>query len=301
MAESGTMMKNNMLKALLLASRPKTLPAAFAPVIIGSAMAFADGRGHSLSAIVAAVAAVLIQIGTNYANDYFDYFSGADSTGRLGPTRATQAGLATPGTMKKAFIITFIIAILFGFYLVYRAGWPVVVIGLSSILFGVLYTTGPFPLGYHGLGDIFVFIFFGLVAVAGSYYVQALRLTAEAVIAGIAPGMLSVAILTVNNLRDITADAKAAKKTLVVRFGAGFGLAEYLACFLCAAIVPIILVLRTGGHFFSLTSILSLALAVPSIKILLSSQPGVIYNRVLADTGKILLLYSILFSIGWML
>ena len=295
------MTKKNVLNALFLASRPKTLPAAVAPVIIGSAMAFADGRGHWLSAIVAAIAAVLIQIGTNYANDYFDYFSGADRTGRLGPTRATQAGLVKPATMKKAFVITFILAILLGFYLVYRAGWPVVVIGLSSILFGVLYTTGPFPLGYHGLGDIFVFLFFGLVAVSGTYYVQALLLTPEAVIAGVAPGLLSTAILTVNNLRDFAADTKAAKKTLVVRFGAVFGLAEYLACFICAAIVQIILVLLSNGHFFSLVSILSLTMAVPSVKILISRQPGVIYNRVLADTGKILLLYSILFSIGWIL
>ena len=196
-------MQASRLKIWITASRPKTLWAAFSPVIIGTAMAYGEGKVHWLSAFLAAVGAILIQIGTNFSNDYYDYFRGVDKKERLGPLRVTQAGLVKPETMKRATILIFSLAFISGLYLIYRGGWPVLIIGLLSILFGILYTAGPYPLGYNGLGDIFVLIFFGLVAVGGTYYVQALEINKLVLLAGLSPGLFSTAILTVNNLRDI--------------------------------------------------------------------------------------------------
>ncbi len=285
----------------LLASRPKTLPAAISPVIIGTAMAFYDGRLHILSALLAAAGALLIQIGTNFANDYFDFFKGVDDKDRLGPLRATQAGLVDPQKMKRAFIIVFLSASLAGGYLVYRGGWPVVIIGALSILCGIAYTGGPYPLGYNGLGDLFVLIFFGPVAVGGTYYVQALEINRIVLLAGLAPGLLSVAILTVNNLRDIYTDKKAGKKTLPVRFGENFARWEYLLCLILSCLIIIPLILQTRAHFLSLSVFIILLPAVPSIKIIFKIKPGIIFNKVLAGTGQLLFIYSILFSIGWIL
>jgi len=284
-----------------MASRPKTLWAALSPVIIGTAMAYGADGFHLYSAIVALFGALMIQIGTNFANDYFDFKKGIDQKGRLGPTRVTQTGLVSPSTMKKAIVIAFCMASLAGIYLVWRGGLPIVVIGLLSILFGVLYTGGPYPLGYNGLGDIFVLIFFGPIAVGGTYYVQVLDISSESIIAGFAPGLFSVAILTVNNLRDIKSDTIAGKKTLQVRFGEEFSRFEYLFCILLSASVPVFLYYWEGTHPFSTISILIIPLALPSIRrvFILSSSPE--FNDVLSVTGKLLLLYSILFSIGWML
>lgn len=289
------------MKIWILAARPKTLWAAVAPVLIGTAMAFADGKAHWLSAILAGVGAVLIQIGTNFANDYFDYRHGADEGERLGPTRATQAGLVTPAEMKRAFILTFALAVLAGLYLIYRGGWPILAIGIFSIIFGILYTGGPFPLGYYGLGDLFVLIFFGLVAVGGTYYVQALSINRLVILAGLAPGLFSTAILTVNNLRDIHTDRLAGKKTLAVRFGETFARMEYLFSVLFAGIIPIILFFLSAGHRYVLAATLILLMAIPSLKTVLTETPGKIFNQTLAETGKLLFYYSVLFSIGWIL
>ena len=215
-------------KIWLLASRPKTLWASISPVVIGTAMAYADGKFHWLSAVVALTAAVLIQIGTNIANDYFDYKRGVDAGERLGPLRVTQAGLVKPETVKAAFIIVFSLAFLLGFYLIWRGGYPILIIGLLSVLFGILYTGGPFPLGYTGLADLFVLIFFGPIAVGGTYYVQALAIKPTIIIAGFSPGLLATAILTINNLRDIKTDRRAGKKTLAVRFEANFAKIEHV-------------------------------------------------------------------------
>lgn len=292
---------NSPLSVWILAARPKTLPAAVAPVLIGTAIAFDAGKVHWLSAILAAFGALMIQIGTNFANDYFDHLHGADHQDRLGPTRVTQAGMVKPQTMKLATTVVFGLAFLSGIYLVYRGGWLILVIGLLSILFGILYTGGPFPLGYHGLGDIFVFVFFGLVAVGGTYYVQALALPPKVLIAGVAPGLYSTAILTVNNLRDIVSDGAAGKKTLAVRFGSQFARLEYLLSLFIASLVPVILYLLTFEHFYALAASLVFFLAIPSMKIIFREPPGIIFNRVLASTGKLLLIYSLLFSLGWVL
>ena len=289
------------LKPWIIAARPKTLWAAVSPVIIGTAIAFDDGKFHFLSAFIALLGAILLQIGTNYANDYYDYIKGSDTKERLGPTRATAAGLVRPQSMKRAFILVFALAAILGSYLIYRAGLPVVVIGVLSILFAITYTAGPFPLGYNGLGDIFVFIFFGLVAVGGTYYVQALEINSTVVLAGIAPGLFSTAILTVNNLRDIHQDKESGKKTLAVRFGVRFARAEYVLCFVGACLMPVILVFMTKTHFYSLFSVVIIFMAIPSFKIILKEQPSKKFNSVLVQTGKMLLLFSILFSVGWIL
>ncbi|MCP4229209.1 MAG: 1,4-dihydroxy-2-naphthoate octaprenyltransferase, partial [bacterium] len=177
---------------------------------------------------------LLIQVATNFVNDYADFKKGTDDNTRIGPLRVTQAGLVTPTQMKRAIGTVFFITTLIGLYLVYRGGWPVVVIGLLSMISGALYTAGPYPLGYHGLGDIFVLIFFGPVALAGTYYVQALSVDWVIITAGFAPGFLSAAILTVNNLRDMEGDKKSGKKTLAVRFGRNFAMNEYFYSLLAA-------------------------------------------------------------------
>ena len=294
-------MKTSPMSVWVLASRPKTLWAAVAPVIIGSAMAFSAGKGHLFSAILAGLSAIFIQIGTNFANDYFDFVRGADQKGRLGPTRVTQAGLVKPVVMKRATVLVFGLAVLAGIYLIWRGGWPVLIIGILSILFGILYTAGPYPLGYNGLGDIFVLIFFGVVAVSGTYYVQALEINALVILAGLSPGLFSMAILTVNNLRDVQSDIKAGKLTLAVRFGENFARWEYLLSVLIACLIPILLFFLTNSHLYALAASLVFVAAIPSIKTIFEQKPGIIFNQVLATTGKLLLIYSLLFSIGWVL
>ena len=283
------------------AARPKTLPAAAAPVIMGTAMAFHDGFVFLPAALAALIGALLIQIGTNLANDYFDYLKGADNKKRLGPTRATQGGLVSPDAMKWAFILTFTLAFVIGLFLIFRGGWPILFIGLASILFGILYTGGPYPLGYNGLGDIFVLIFFGPVAVGGTYYVQALEINHVVLLAGLAPVLISTAILTVNNLRDINTDANAGKRTLAVRFGAGFAKIEYILSIIAACLLPLLLIYLTRENFYSVLTLFALIPAVPGIKAVLGNEHGVALNKVLADTGKMLFVYSIIFSVGWII
>jgi 1,4-dihydroxy-2-naphthoate octaprenyltransferase len=292
----------------VLAARPKTLSAAFAPVIIGTSIAYADQLAiHWPSFAAALLGALLIQIGTNFANDYFDFQKGADTGHRVGPTRATQAGLVTPGTMRRAYKIAFSLALIPGTYVVWRGGWPFVVIGLASIAAGILYTGGPFPLGYLGLGDLFVLIFFGPVAVCGTYYLHALEWTpvvignspVDVIIAGLAPGLVSVAILTVNNLRDIEQDRAAKKRTLVVRFGPSFAKIEYIAAIAVAGVViPLYFFVSTRQTVFLATPAVIALSAVRPVRTILFEQ-GPALNQVLSATGKILLAFSIVFSLGW--
>jgi len=294
-------MTRSRLSVWALAARPKTLWVAVAPVLIGTAMAFEAKAGYWPSALAALVAAVSIQIGTNFANDYFDFKKGADQHERLGPTRMTQAGLIKPDSMRTAAIIAFSLALLFGLYLVWRGGWPIAVIGLLSILFGIMYTGGPYPLGYHGLGEIFVLVFFGPVAVGGTYYVQALDINSIVLLAGLPPGLFSVAILTVNNLRDIESDRLAGKKTLAVLFGRTFARMQYLLSIVVATLLPVFFYLTTHRHFFSSLTLLVLLAAVPAVKTVFGKTDGPALNNVLATTGKLLLLYSVIFSVGWLI
>ncbi len=285
----------------VLAARPKTLWASASPIIIGAAMAYEAGRGHLWSALAALFAGVLLQVGANFANDYIDHAKGVDTDERLGPIRVTQAGMVTPSAMKIATAVVFTLAFLAGVYLVYRAGWPIVIVGLSSILFAFLYTGGPYPLGYHGWGDLFAFLFYGPVATAGTFYVQALAVTPEAIIAGCAPGLFSVAILTVNNLRDIDSDARSGRKTLAVRFGRAFAQREYALALLAATVVvPVYLLLTTPGKPQLLICALSVIAAIPLIRSV-NRDTGKVLNYTLAATGKLELMYAVLFSIGWLL
>jgi 1,4-dihydroxy-2-naphthoate octaprenyltransferase len=282
------------------AARLRTLPAALAPVLIGTALAVADGGFHAPAALAALLGALLIQIGTNYANDYFDFVNGADTDARVGPSRATQAGLVAPSAMKMAFILTFALMIPVVAYLTWRAGWPVVAIGVSSVISGILYTGGPRPLGYMGLGDLFVLVFFGPVAVGGTYFVQTLAISPEILVAGLAPGLLSCAILVVNNLRDIESDATVGKNTLAVRFGPGFARGEYLLTLIGGALTPLVLLVMTGEHAAAL---LACAVLLPGIPVMRSmmTQSGAALDPNLGRTGKLLVLYSVLFSVGWVL
>ncbi|MFH1762184.1 MAG: 1,4-dihydroxy-2-naphthoate polyprenyltransferase [bacterium] len=289
------------LKTWFLASRPKTLWAAISPVIIGTAMAYSDNAMHLTSALAALFGAIMIQIATNFANDYYDYVLKADNSNRKGPLRVTQAGLVKPCTMRRAFIITYGIAALAGIYLISRGGRPVVIIGLASIIAGILYTGGPLPYGYVGLGEVFVLLFFGLAAVGGTYYVQTLAINKVILIAGLGPGLLSVAVLTVNNLRDLDSDKKAKKKTLAVRFGAAFARMEYVISVVAGCTIPLALFLITGRHRLCLLTLLIVLPAIPCIKTVFISNSGEELNRVLAITGKFLFLFSILFSLGWIL
>lgn len=288
-------------KIWLLAARPKTLWAAIAPVLMGTALAANDRAFHWPSAFVALIGAILIQIGTNYANDYFDFLKGADAGKRLGPTRATQAGQVQPQQMRLAFILVFALAMLLGIYLVWRGGWPVVAIGLASIFFGVLYTATPYALAYLGIADLFVLVFFGPVAVGGTYYVQTLTIEPYILIAGLAPGLISMAILVVNNLRDIETDRAAGKKTLAVRFGKQFTQAEYILCLLAACLISLWLSIAHDLPIALGIVFLILPAGISSIKTVFNPGEGVILNRVLAGTGKLLLLYCVLFSAALLL
>lgn len=267
--------------------------------MIGSALAAGDHAFHATYALLALAGAVLVQIGTNYCNDYFDFKKGADTVHRVGPVRATQAGLVTPRAMATATAVVFALAALVCVAMVARAGWPMLVVGAVSVLCGVLYTAGPVPLAYVGLGDLFVLVFFGPVAVAGTYYVQALALPVHAVVAGIAPGLLSVAILTVNNLRDIETDRVAGKRTLAVRLGKGFARSEYAACLIGAALVPLALFVAIGRAGGILGSVILLpgVLAIRRV----GSDEGAALNPMLGRTALLLLAYSVLFSLGWLL
>ena len=282
----------------ILAIRPKTLPASIAPVMIGAAMAYGDGDFHILSAIVCLLAALLIQIGTNLANDYFDFKKGAD-VNRVGPIRVTQAGLIKPEAVFKATIIVFILALFACGYLVYQGGLTIAVIALAAIVSGILYTAGKKPLGYLGLGELFVFIFFGPVAVGGTYYIQTLDLNGAVVLGGFGPGFLSCAILAVNNLRDIEGDRKVGKMTLAVRFGKEFAMGEYLFCILAATISPFLIFLITKDHLGMLSASIVGFLAIGTVRIVMANSQADALNFALASTGRWLLLYSVLFSIGW--
>ena len=288
-------------KIWLLAARPKTLWAGIAPVIIGGALAYDTGVFHVASFVFALTGSVLLQIGANFANDLFDFLKKTDDSERIGPLRVTQAGLVSSGEMKMATIAVFSLALIVGIYLVCRGGLPIVIIGLSSILFGVLYTGGPYPLGYLGLGDILVLIYYGPVAVCGTYYVITLDFNPALILAGIPPGMLSTAILTVNNLRDIESDKRSDKRTLAVRFGRQFARVEYIFMLAGAALFPVIIYLLKNAHPWSMFSVIILIPGGVAIRKVMTETSGEILNGVLADTGRILAMFAVLFSIGWLL
>jgi 1,4-dihydroxy-2-naphthoate polyprenyltransferase len=226
------------------AARPRTLPAAVAPVMIGSALAWHDGAFDGVAAAICLGFALLVQVGTNFANDYYDFVHGADTAERVGPRRAVAAGLISPATMKRAMAATFAAAFALGLSLIAWGGPWLLAIGVASILCGIAYTGGPWPLGYHGLGDVFVFIFFGLVAVGATYFVQTGGWTIDAFIVSVPVGLLAANILVVNNYRDVETDAAAGKRTLVVRFGRGAARGQFAGSLAVAFAAPLVLLAR---------------------------------------------------------
>lgn len=286
----------------LLASRPKTLAAAVGPVAMGWAMAHGGGMFHLPSAAAALTAAVLIQVMTNFINDYSDFATGVDGSDRVGPMRVTQAGLVTPGEMKNAILLLLGMLLVLGAYLVYRGGWPILLIGLLSLIFAYLYSAGPAPLSHLGIADLFVLIFFGPVAVAGTYYVQALSWDPAPVLAGLAPGLFSVAILTVNNLRDLESDRQSGKRTLAVRLGVQGARFQYAVCLIVASLIPVAVIfgLDCYEESRSLAACATLVFAAPVIRQVLEAK-GPVLNHSLAATGRLLLIFSGLFSLGWIL
>lgn len=288
-------------QAWILATRPKTLPAAIGPVLIGSALAFADDCFSLYPALAALAVAMLLQIGVNLANDYFDHVKGIDTDDRLGPLRVTQSGLIVSHKVKRAMVLTFTLAALCGVYLITVGGWPVVLIGGAAILSALAYSGGPFPLASHGLGDLFVFIFFGLVAVCGTYYVQCLTVTWMAILAAAAVGLFITAILVVNNLRDIESDRKAGKHTLGVLLGQRGTKWEFILLLTGAYIFPFIIWIGGWEPFWILLPLLSLPLAVALAREVwyCTIDPGL--NQTLSRTAKLSLIYCILLALGLVL
>jgi len=291
--------QNRLSKAQIwiLAARPKTLPAAAASVILGSSLAIKDGNFAFFPALAALSISLLLQIGANLANDLFDYQRGADTNQRLGPLRVTQAGLLTSAQVRLGMIVVFGLSILLGSYLAWVAGWVVVVIGVSAIFAALAYTGGPFPFGYHSLGDLFVLVFFGFAAVCGTYYVQTHSMAISVIWAGFAMGLMITNILVVNNLRDIETDRIAGKVTLAVRLGVDGSRLEYLACLTIAYAIPIILTLTDKSYSGSFFTWLSTPLAVKSFQEL-SKLAGSSLNQTLAGTARLALIYALLFSFG---
>lgn len=279
------------------ATRPRTLSAAMAPVLVGTALAAHDGRFDLGAATLCLIFALLIQVGTNFANDYYDFIKGADTAARVGPTRAVAAGLVRPEVMRRAMVGVFAAAFFAGLGLVAWGGPWLIVIGVASIACGVAYTGGPFPLGYNGLGDVFVFIFFGLVAVGATYFVQAGRLTTEAVVAGVPIGLLAANILVVNNYRDVETDTVAGKRTLVVRLGRGASRAQFNASLFVALAIPIWFWAR-GFSVWCLLPLLLAPVAWGQARRLRDSRTPAELIALLGDTGKLLAAFAGLFALG---
>jgi 1,4-dihydroxy-2-naphthoate octaprenyltransferase len=301
-------------RAWVMAARPQTLPAGGAPVIVGVALAVADGVFAPGPAVAALVGALLIQIGTNFANDYYDAVNGADTDEREGFTRVTAGGLIDPSRVKLAMAGTYGLAMAVGLYLVYVGGLPILVVGLSSILAGVLYTGGPYPYGYRGLGDLFVFVYFGLVAVAGTYYVQAVvelgvepltvgvpagTVTTASLLAGVGAGALSTCILVVNNIRDLETDRASGKRTLAVMLGYRLARAEFVGLLAVAYAVPVAFWAVLDYSPAVLLPLLSVPLAVAVARVVLTRRDGEALNPALERTGQLLAVYALLFAAGF--
>jgi 1,4-dihydroxy-2-naphthoate polyprenyltransferase len=288
------------MRIWLMAARPRTLPAAIAPVLVGTAAAVEwAGRLPRVGAFIAAlIGSVFIQIGTNLANDYSDAKRGADSADRLGPVRVTSAGLVTPRRVLTATWIAFAVAVACGIYLATVAGIAILVVGALSIAAGLLYTGGPRPYGYEGLGEVFVFLFFGLVAVNGSYYVQLEELDALPLGLSIAIGFLATAIIVVNNVRDLETDRRAGKMTLAVRMGRANAVNLYRLLVLGAFVVLPIALVAGESSLLPLIGLLALPLAIRPMRTLSERTDGPALNGALAATGALLGVYSLLVTAG---
>ena len=279
------------------ATRPKTLPAAVAPVVLGTAMAHSDGQLHLLPAAICLVFALLVQIGTNFANDYLDGIKGTDTDARLGPRRAVAAGLVSASTMKWAAIGILAFAFCLGLSLIHFGGWSLLAVGLSSVLCAWFYTGGPYPLAYNGMGDVFVVLFFGLIAVGCTYFVQALQITVDVLLLGLACGLVINNILVVNNYRDIDEDIRASKRTLVVMMGRRFAQIQYLGSTVLAATILLVLAWKQHAFWLGLAGVpLSYGVVIGARLHRLSTADE--FLGVLKASGVIVAAFGILVSVG---
>lgn len=287
--------------AVLLAARPKTLTAALVPVMVGTALAHALGFAIRWDlAAFALLGAGAIQIGTNLYNDLLDHERGADTGARVGPIRVTQAGLLAPGQVRRAAATSFLVAIGCGIPLVLAGGWPILVLGLLSLFFGYAYTGGPFPLAYHGLGEVFVLLFFGGGAVGGTFWLHAGRLVPSVAVAAIQVGALACALLAVNNLRDVEEDARAGKRTLAVLLGPRFGRWEIVG-FSCGPLVMGLLWIALAQPRAAALPFVALPLALGVLRIVMREPPGPRYNIALARAAALQLAFGALLSLGLVL
>ncbi|MDR9417466.1 1,4-dihydroxy-2-naphthoate polyprenyltransferase [Gracilimonas sp.] len=291
-------MKSSKLRLWIEAARPQTLAAALVPVLVGASLAYQADALILVNTTVALICAFLIQIGTNFANDYFDFVKGSDTEERIGFRRATAAGLISPKTMLNATIITMAMAFFLGLYLVWSAGLVVLWIGILSLVFGILYTGGPFPLGYNGLGDIFVFLFFGIVAVMTTYYINTLEWSEASFWASLAVGALCVNILVVNNLRDVEQDKKSGKKTLGVLFGETALKIEYLIMVLLAFAIPPHFYVQLNYSIWILIPMISLPLAAYYVYRIWTETDKTQLNPMLEKTAQFMVIFGFLFSVG---
>ena len=294
------MKENSKFHSWLLASRPKTLLASVVPVMVGTALAINVDKFNPLVTLVALVCSLLIQIGTNFTNDLYDFYKGADTVSRKGPVRVLSASLISIKEMKTGIIIAFLSAFILGLYLVYVGGIVILAIGVLSILAGIAYTAGPYPLAYKGLGDIFVFMFFGLIGTMGTFYLQANELSLPAFLSSIPVGSLITNILVVNNYRDIETDRIAGKNTLAVKLGKTFTQYQFIFLIFVSFIVPLLLFLFFDFKFWIFLPYLTLPVVYKTISMLFTLD-GVQLNETLELTAKLSAMYGILFSAGLML
>ncbi len=286
------------LRLWVVAARPRTLPAAVAPVLVGTALAGTEGTFKPLRFACALIGSIFIQIGTNLANDYSDARRGADTEDRLGPVRVTAGGLMPPRQVLVGTYVAFGVAVAAGAYLVAVAGWELLLVGVASIAAGVLYTGGPKPYGYEGLGELFVFLFFGVVAVVGSYFVQVEQLEWEAFALSIPVGLLASAILVVNNVRDVDTDRRAGKRTLAVKLGRAGARRLFAAMLVLAYLAPIVIWIAGGLSAWIMLALLTIPLALRLHGVVARRTDGPSLNGALAGTGRVLALYSILLAVG---
>lgn len=286
-------------RAWILAARPATLPAAIVPVLVGAAAAFAeDGVFRPFIFAMTLLCSTLIQIGTNFANDYSDFVRGADHEGRLGPIRVTQSGLISQSEVKWGIFIAFGLAVLVGGYLAWIGGPPIIAIGVASVLAGLAYTGGPFPLGYNGLGDVFVFVFFGMIAVTGTAYLQAGHWSMFVLQLSLAIGLLVTNILVVNNLRDLPTDIAAGKRTLATRIGDRATRFQYVVFTVVAYVIPVAMSVSQPGRRWMLLPLLTIPLALDLTRRIAGGLAGRDLNPMLKRTSQLLLVFGVLLTIG---
>lgn len=293
-------MSNSKLNSWILAARPKTLPAALVPVMVGSSLAYHQGKFYPLYSLIALICSLLIQIGTNFTNDLYDYLKGADTEKRKGPLRVLSAGLISVNEMKKAITFVFGLTFLLGLYLVYVTDLNIFLIGVFSIIAGLAYTAGPYPLAYHGLGDLFVFLFFGIIGTMGTFYLHHQEFTMLSFLVSLPVGALITNILIVNNYRDIEEDKQAGKNTLAVIFGRQFSRYEYIFFLLLSFFIPFVLHFEFNFNVIIFLPYLTLPAAIILVKMIFNFQ-GQQLNKTLELSAKFSALYGLLFSAGMIL